>query len=234
MLEIPVGTVKWRVSEARRVLKQKMRPRWDTRMSSNGGRRSGIGDQGSGIGGRDRLDTAIDLAVREMLDVEPPAGLRGRVLDRIQKPRQTFTWLWLAGPVAAAAIIVLAVLAPWRGGTEIERPGFTSGGDTRLAVESASRPSIVPPGPAAPIHAASVPSSAPRRGLIRAATAAGEDVNFSAVETVQALAGPETIAVERLIGPAPPSLPSIEPAPLQIRALQVSALPETPRERREE
>ena len=70
--------------------------------------------------------------------------------------------------------------------------------------------------------------------MIRAADAAGEDVNFTAVEAVQALAGPEAIAVERLTGPPPPSLPSIEPAPLQIRALQVSALPETPRERREE
>jgi hypothetical protein len=32
---------------------------------------------------RARFDDAIDGAVREMLDVEPPAGLRGRVLDRI-------------------------------------------------------------------------------------------------------------------------------------------------------
>ena len=31
----------------------------------------------------DRLDAAIDRAVREMLDVEPPSGLRGRVLDRL-------------------------------------------------------------------------------------------------------------------------------------------------------
>jgi hypothetical protein len=101
-------------------------------MSSNGGQRSEVG-------GRDRLDTAIDLAVREMLDVEPPAGLRGRVLDRIDALstdsvasgtdsvasgtdsvasafRRKFGWL--AVPVAAAAVIILAVLAPWRHAVE--------------------------------------------------------------------------------------------------------------------
>jgi hypothetical protein len=100
--------------------------------------------RGAGRGVRDArrdirdasFDDAIDGAVREMLDVEPPAGLRGRVLDQIhalstssvlssnsvlstnsvvsafrRKPRKVW---WLAAPVAAAAVIVLAVLAPWR------------------------------------------------------------------------------------------------------------------------
>jgi len=179
-----------------------------------------------------------------MLDVEPPAGLRGRVVDRVDAlstnpvasafRRNTRKIWWLAGPVAVAAVLVLAVLAPWRSTTETVRPPFTSRGDTRLAVESAPRPSIVTPGPAAPIQVATVRSSPPGRGVIRAADAAGDDVNFTAVETVQALAGPHAIALERLTEPPPPSLPSIEPAPLEIRALQVSALPETPRERREE
>jgi len=63
-----------------------------------------------------------------MLDVEPPAGLRGRVLDRIDALstnsvasapgsvasafRRNFGSI--AVPVAAAAVIALAVLAPWR------------------------------------------------------------------------------------------------------------------------
>jgi len=33
------------------------------------------------------LDREIDRAVREMLDVEPPAGLRGRVMQRIEEKR---------------------------------------------------------------------------------------------------------------------------------------------------
>jgi hypothetical protein len=64
-----------------------------------------------------RFDEAIDRAVREMLDVEPPAGLRGRVLDRIENPRSrgwSWTWTWIAGPLVAAAMVILVVMAPWR------------------------------------------------------------------------------------------------------------------------
>jgi hypothetical protein len=78
------------------------------------------------------FDDAVDGAVREMLDVEPPAGLRGRVLDRIQSRRSgpvdsafllspvvsAFTRnVWIAAPLAAA-IILLVVLAPWRHAVE--------------------------------------------------------------------------------------------------------------------
>jgi hypothetical protein len=69
-----------------------------------------------------RLDVAINRAVREMLDIEPPAGLRGRVVRRIEGAdgssglasafrRKIF---WIAAPAAAAAILILAVIAPWR------------------------------------------------------------------------------------------------------------------------
>jgi hypothetical protein len=82
---------------------------------------SKIGDQGSGIGDReDHLDLAIDRAVREMLDVEPPPGLRGRVLDGIELSSNSVVStvrrkvFWIAAPTFAAATIVLAVLAPWR------------------------------------------------------------------------------------------------------------------------
>ena len=65
-----------------------------------------------------RFDDAIDRAVREMLDVEPRADLRARVMARIEEPsadtpvasgfRRKF---WLIGaPIAAAAIIILAVM----------------------------------------------------------------------------------------------------------------------------
>ena len=37
------------------------------------------------------FDKAIDRAVREMLDVEPPAGLRRRVLEQIPASG-TFRW----------------------------------------------------------------------------------------------------------------------------------------------
>jgi hypothetical protein len=66
----------------------------------------------------DRFDEAIDRAVREMLDVEPPANLRARVMDRIDRPAHvasTFRWKsWVLAPIAAAAVLVLAVWGPWR------------------------------------------------------------------------------------------------------------------------
>jgi hypothetical protein len=99
----------------------------------------------------------------------------------------------------------------------------------------------------APIVAASRPADAgspkpragerPRRANLaanRAVVAAvneNEDTNFSAIA---ALSGPASIEVPRIQAPAAASLPSFAPEPMTIRALEVSALPETLRERREE
>jgi hypothetical protein len=49
-----------------------------------------------------------------MLDVEPRAGLRGRVMERIERPRRGMSWTWVVAPAVAAAVIILAVLAPWQ------------------------------------------------------------------------------------------------------------------------
>ncbi|MEO6236281.1 MAG: hypothetical protein ABIQ52_04735 [Vicinamibacterales bacterium] len=117
-------------------------------MSEDGGRSSearGRTDARwcSEAGGRTdaRLDLAIDRAVRELLDVEPPAGLRGRVMQRIDalSPNPVASAFgrklaWLALPIAAAAILVLTVLAPWRSAAPAEVP-------PRLASSAQSEPS---------------------------------------------------------------------------------------------
>ena len=59
------------------------------------------------------FDKAIDRAVREMLDVDPPAGLGARVMRRIaEKDRvsRKRIILWTAVPLGAAAALVLALL----------------------------------------------------------------------------------------------------------------------------
>ncbi|SRR6266568_7231609 len=69
---------------------------------------------------QDRLDAAIDRTVRQMLDVEPPAGLRGRVIERISAPvasafrRKDLLGrkIWIALPTAA--LVLLFVWRPWR------------------------------------------------------------------------------------------------------------------------
>jgi hypothetical protein len=180
-----------------------------------------------------RFDEAIDRVVREMLDVEPPAGLRGRVMQRIDDPVASAfrrKAAWLVAPLTAAAVIILAVLAPWRTGTR--PPHFRGAADTRLAVESSPSPPVAEaPRPAPPPRV--VADTRPRTtapGLVLAADT-GEDTNFT---TVEPLGGPASIAIEQLARPQPPAMRSIEPPPLQISPLAVNALPETPRERREE
>src|SRR3954464_14261164 len=65
-----------------------------------------------------RFDRAIDEAVREMLDVEQPAGFRSRVLRRIEArglPPEGGSYkrfLWAALPIAAAVLLIPAVLLP--------------------------------------------------------------------------------------------------------------------------
>jgi hypothetical protein len=55
------------------------------------------------------------------------------------------------------------------------------------------------------------------------------------VETdVAPLPGPAPLGVARLTGPLAPAVTDVGVAPIQIRALEVNALTETPRERREE
>ena len=68
-------------------------------------------------GPENRIDAAIDHAVREILDVEPPAGLRGRVIARIDNPTAVASGFsrkifWVGAPLVGAAIVVLAVLLP--------------------------------------------------------------------------------------------------------------------------
>jgi hypothetical protein len=198
---------------------------------------------GSRERGSERLDAAIDGAVREMLDVEPPPGLRGRVMDRLESPRRGIAWTWLAAPVvAAAAVIAVAVTAPWRDAAPMPAappPVVAQTQPPRVVPRAVAAPVVTPATRPTRPDAGNVTNDPTRRPaiappperLVEAAVATVEDTNFTAID---ALAGPESIAIERLPDPLPPSMRPIEPAPLQIRALEITALPEAPRERREE
>jgi hypothetical protein len=194
-----------------------------------------------------------------MLDVEPPPGLRGRVMDRIElndpvasavSPhglvasafRRKGAWIFV--PVAAAAVVILAVTAPWRDAApaSVAPPPVVARTQPARVIPPAVPTPVVRPAtrPTTPGGGTIATNDPPRPRavavrpdlLVEAATAgAVEDVNFTAIA---ALAGPPAIAIERLADPLPSSMRSIEPAPLQIPALEITALPEAPRERREE
>jgi hypothetical protein len=99
-----------------------------------------------------QIDAAIDRTVREMLDAEPPAGLRGRVLRRIAESDQHAASgfnrqdrssrkrliLWTTVPLGAAAALVLALL-PLRSVERQTTPPST--------VASVHTPRTTPPGP---------------------------------------------------------------------------------------
>ena len=57
-------------------------------------------------------DRVIDDVARQMTDAQPPADFRARVLARIiegQSPRSAWRAAWILSPVAAAALIVVAI-----------------------------------------------------------------------------------------------------------------------------
>jgi hypothetical protein len=211
-------------------------------MSNIGDRGSGIGDRGSEAGGR--LDLAIDLAVREMLDVEPPAGLRGRVLDRIDvlstnpvasaflgaealaKAARRKIW-WIAGPIAAAAVIVLAVLAPWR---------QTAWRQTAPQVGPSASPSIaqVDPAPGPPPVTSQSPQ-APRTALnpappiTPAVALSGSRPSPRGIEDrlVAAAVAPDvagTTAIDPLAPIAPITVAGTHPADIAPREIAISPL----------
>ena len=60
------------------------------------------------------MDQQIDSVVREILDVEPRADLRARVLERIAEPPRRSPLRWAVVPIVAAALLMLIVAAPWR------------------------------------------------------------------------------------------------------------------------
>jgi hypothetical protein len=199
-------------------------------MSEFGGRRPGIGDR------EDHLDLAIDRAVREMLDVEPPPGLRGRVIDRIELSSNSLASafrrkiFWIAAPIAAAAILVLAVLLP-------SKTPATVGNPERTVATTQPRPAAG----TAPSTIAAVTSQAVAARTATRRPRARPGVRAAVADEVTAEA--EIVWVDPLAVPAPVAVPAIEPgrgdtiqsidlAPREIPALEIRPISDTPRERR--
>jgi hypothetical protein len=188
------------------------------------------------------LDKAIDSAVREMLDVEPPAGLRRRVLEQLAdsglrrpalSPLVTSTFRWkILLPVTAAALLILALLLPR---STPPTPETTTVG----VPQPRTAPVITAPVPprAVEVPQAEVPSGAARerRGIV---AAVASDVTFdtppapgfprvpalsipelgvSSIQGVTPVAAPGAIATDPIATPTPLA---IEPLPVQGRQSQ--------------
>lgn len=188
------------------------------------------------------IDDAIDRAVRDIMGAEPRPGLRGRVLERIERPTGlVFSWprLAAAGAVAAAAMLSFML---WRPAPPLP--------ETDLATKTAPvvRPGIVEPRDAAPAPrpvpppaGAAAPAQAPRRsttparqpqapvapphfpapGVVSAATIAGTTPDTAATGVAEAVPLP--------LDPnaAPIIIPAIHIEPLAIERIVIASISPT-------
>ena len=114
----------------------------------------------SWIGAREaRIDRAIDRAVREMMDLDPPPGLRRRVLARLSMPETQRTW-WLPRYALASAALTVLLLSLTALPRETEPPARPSApsifvatapsvpdANTSVRVLETAQPEATPPVP---------------------------------------------------------------------------------------
>ena len=87
-------------------------------------------------------DEALDRELEAALQVEPSPEYVARIRTRLaSEPASSpwFDWWWVAGAAAAAAVLVLAFVAPWRGGDVAPPPREAGTLDVRLPTASAVR-----------------------------------------------------------------------------------------------
>jgi hypothetical protein len=189
------------------------------------------------------IDIAIDRAVREMLDVEQPAGLRGRVLRQVtasgsRLPAARFRLPALGFGVAAVAVLILAVLGPWPTQTPTPigptPPQVAAVGPRPIAPPKGPQPEALAP---APTRRRPVTESMPRTTARLATPAPDRDI----AATVDPPAEPVGDELEplRTITPiqmTPIAQQPLAPAEIAVRSLNpiidVQIAPLTPPERR--
>jgi len=173
----------------------------------------------------DRLERAIDEAVREMMNVDAAPHARARILDRLSAAgRPTVPWRRLTVAAALAAILLAASITLW----------------PRHRVAEPPRPNAVATGPALPHVPAADPSlpvhekvpgaidrvPAPTRARIASGAAVSVEDDEAPLATVDPLAAMDGIVV------APLQQRSIAPARIAIAPLMpmddVSVEPLTP------
>ena len=200
-------------------------------MSETGSaRREGRGED-EGRGADERLNLAIDLTVRQTLDVEPPPGLRERVLRQISDSNQQLAsgfsrkLLWGAIPLGAVATVVLAVLLPGTGSEPTPQPLSTVA--TAHPVASIEPPEVSPPaGGVAPVPPRAITGEGTQ--LLAAGPAASRPTGPIASERIVAGAAfepvPGGVDIEPLTTIEPIRIAAMTPAAIEHQEVVVSPL----------
>lgn len=165
------------------------------------------------------LDKAIDHAVRDMLDVEPPADLRAKVTARIEErsrpsvfdlPFFDFSMVRLGALIAAVALLVLAITLVRRSEPIAQAPSIAHAGDQQLPADAPAREPV-------DVRAAQQPIvPAPRTRTARAAAPRAYPASTGTTNAGLAIDPLATISPIEVASIAPSS---ITPEPIGVRPL---------------
>ena len=168
------------------------------------------------------IDRAIDRAVRDIMRVDPPAGLRRRVMARIEAPpRRSILFPRFTVAAAALAVLVLTVV--------LMRPTAPAPAPIQQAAAPAApaaAPRPVTPAPAK-VTAASRPATGPKIEKIRMPPVANVFGSGSGVSSTSLRDAPDAARVETVDqGPAEPAgvLAPIAVRPLNVPPIAVEPL----------
>jgi hypothetical protein len=178
------------------------------------------------------LDKQIDRAVRDMLDVEPSADLRARVMAQLPAPGSPrpapgfrLPASWVLGSIAAAALVVIAVFVARRTEPVPQPPAIAKAADRYLAPEAAPLTVDVPV-----VRTRRAPAAAPRAestGSVLAAVFTADEPGTMRIAPLGAIAP---------ISVAPIAHNAIAPAEVAVRPLntmtEIQIAPLTPPDRR--
>lgn len=192
-----------------------------------------------------KIDQAIDRAVRTMMHVDPPAGLRRRVMSRIEAPPPRRAFLLPAFAVGAAALAILVLTVVITRDSRVDPAPVAPPSVVAEQTPPAVNPVVRAPEPDAP--AAPAPRKVGRRrtgfhsepipmpqvadifGTRTGAVAAAADPTADAVWTIPPPAGVEnSVAALAPIAVRPLDLIPIETHPIVIAPLLAGRLPDGP------
>jgi hypothetical protein len=164
-----------------------------------------------------RIDDAIDRAVREIMHAEPDADFRRRVLLRIEQPART-AWVWGPG-FAAAALAILIVVTFF----------VARRSPTPVPVEEtvSNRPAVsVPSAPPKAIQQPAPPRAAPPREMVaRTRTIRARTRSIQELQAFESGVEIDPITVD-LIEANPVQRPAVDVTPLAaLTPIEVAPLP---------
>lgn len=183
------------------------------------------------------IDRAIDRAVRTMMQVDPPAGLRRRVLARLDAPRPRVSLFpQLAIGMAAVAVLVLAVVLFRPTSEPVAPPAERAEITPPAAVPAPTVSTVAPPAVRAPAPATASRTARrgptdtlipmPRIGNVFGAREPRVAATAAEIEDVVFPEGPAGAPPEDVPGmPRAIGIPQITITPLQIERIRVEPMP---------